>query len=161
MSLLPPSRQAQINLDKAERAYEQARKNYDLKVKQAQADMTEVKINLAKQERTQKEMEEVLKNFDIYAPAPGMVIYKREWNGQKRTVGSEINPWDLTVATLPDLSSLVSKTYVNEIDISKVTPVSRSGWVLMPSRKRNLPDRYYRWPISGNSFPIPMPRCLK
>ncbi len=118
----PPAtiRQAQINLDKATRAYEQARKNYDLKVKQAQADMTEVKINLAKQQRTQIEMRDVLLDFDIYAPAPGMVIYKREWNGQKRTVGSEINPWDLTVATLPDLSSLVSKTYVNEIDISKV-----------------------------------------
>ena len=119
----PPAtiRQAQINLDKAERAYEQARMNYALKVKQAQADMTEVKINLAKQERTKQEMEDVLSDFDIYAPAPGMVIYKREWNGQKRTVGSEINPWDLTVATLPDLSTLVSKTYVNEIDISKVT----------------------------------------
>ncbi len=49
-----------------------------------------------------------------------MVIYKREWSGQKRTVGSEINPWDLTVATLPDMSTMVSKTYVNEIDISKI-----------------------------------------
>ncbi len=119
----PPAtiRQARINLDKAQRAYDQALKNYDLKVKQAQADMTEVKINLAKQQRTRKEMEDVLNDFDIYAPAPGMVIYKREWSGQKRTVGSEINPWDLTVATLPDLSSLVSKTYVNEIDISKIS----------------------------------------
>ena len=31
-----------------------------------------------------------------------------------------ISAWDLTVATLPDLSSLISKTYVNEIDISKI-----------------------------------------
>ena len=45
-------------------------------------------------------MASVLKEFDIMAPAPGMVIYKREWNGQKRTEGSEINPWDMTVATL-------------------------------------------------------------
>lgn len=118
----PPAtiRQAQIDLDKAERAYDQAKRNYELKVRQAQADMKEVSINLSKQQRTKEEMEEVLQNFDIFAPAPGMVIYKKEWNGQKRTVGSEINPWDLTVATLPDLSTLVSKTYVNEIDISKV-----------------------------------------
>jgi hypothetical protein len=66
-------------------------------------------------------MQELLSKFDIYAPASGMVIYKKEWSGQKRTVGSEINPWDLTVATLPDLSTLVSKTYVNEIDISRVS----------------------------------------
>lgn len=118
----PPAtiRQAQINLDKATRAYEQASKNYILKVKQAQADMREVSINLQRQKRTKMEMEEVLKNFDIFAPAPGMVIYKKEWSGQKRTVGSEINSWDLAVATLPDLSSLVSRTYVNEIDISRV-----------------------------------------
>ncbi len=118
----PPAtiRQAQIDLDKAERAYDQAKRNYELKVRQAQADMKEVSINLSKQQRTREEMEEVLQNFDIFAPAPGMVIYKKEWNGQKRTVGSEINPWDLTVATLPDLSTLISKTYINEIDISKV-----------------------------------------
>ena len=49
-----------------------------------------------------------------------MVIYKREWGGDKRKVGSEISPFDPVVATLPDLSSMISKTYVNEIDVSKV-----------------------------------------
>jgi len=118
----PPAtiRQAQISLDKATRAYEQAKKNYTLKVEQSKADMTEVSINLAKSKRRREEMESVLKNFDIKAPSSGMVIYRREWNGQKRTVGSEINTWDLTVAELPDLSTLLSRTYVNEIDISKV-----------------------------------------
>lgn len=118
----PPAtiRQAQINLDKATRAYEQAAKNYELKVRQAQADMKEVSISLQRQQRTRDEMMDVLNKFDIYAPAPGMVIYQKEWNGEKRTVGTEISSWDLTVATLPDLSSLISKTYVNEIDISKV-----------------------------------------
>ena len=118
----PPAtiRQAQINLDKAERAYDQAVKNYQLKVQQYNADMTEVTVDLAKQRRRKAQMEDVLQQFIIHAPAPGMVIYKREWSGQKRTVGSEINPWDLTVATLPDMSTMVSKTYVNEIDISKI-----------------------------------------
>ena len=118
----PPAtiRQAQISLDKAQRAYEQAQKNYNLKVQQSKADMTTVSINLAKQKRRKEDMESVLKNFDIKAPAAGMVIYRRSHNGQKRTIGSEINTWDLTVAELPDLSTLVSKTYVNEIDISRI-----------------------------------------
>jgi len=118
----PPAtiRQAQINLDKSKRAFEQAQMNYKLKVEQARADMTGVSINLAKRTRRKQEMESVLKDFDIKAPASGMVIYQREWNGQKRTVGSEINTWDLTVAELPDLSTLVSRTYVNEIDISRI-----------------------------------------
>jgi len=118
----PPAtiRQAKINLDKATRAYEQAVQNYNLKVEQAKADMTEVSISLEKQKRTKSEMEQVMQSFTIKAPAAGMVIYKREWDGTKRTVGAEIHPWDLTVATLPDMSTMISKTYVNEIDISKI-----------------------------------------
>ena len=119
----PPTtiRQAQINLDKTSRALEQAIQNYELKVQQSMADMTEVTVDLAKQRRRKEMMEAVLQEFVIMAPASGMVIYKREWNGQKRTVGSEISTWDLTVATLPDMSTMISKTYVNEIDISKVS----------------------------------------
>jgi hypothetical protein len=49
-----------------------------------------------------------------------MVIYKRDRTGSKRKVGSSISPWDNVVATLPDMSSMISKTYVNEIDVSKV-----------------------------------------
>jgi HlyD family secretion protein len=118
----PPAtiRQAKINLDKTERAYEQALNTYKLKEEQAKADMTVVSINLAKVKRAKEEMEDLLEKFDIYASAPGMVIYKKEWGGQKRSVGSEIDSWDLAVATLPDLSTLISQTYVNEIDISKV-----------------------------------------
>lgn len=118
----PPAtiRQAEINLDKASRAFEQASKNYKLRVKQSKADMREAELDLARVQRRHDEMASVLKEFDIKAPAPGMVIYRRGWNGQKRTEGSEINPWDMAVATLPDLSKMISKTYVNEIDISKV-----------------------------------------
>lgn len=118
----PPTtiRQAKISLDKAERAYEQALSNYDLKVKQARADIRETELQLAKQRRKVEEMQTIIANFVIKAPSDGMVIYKREWNGAKRKVGSEISPWDPVVATLPDLTSMISKTYVNEIDVSKV-----------------------------------------
>ena len=118
----PPAtiRQAQIELEKAKRAYDQAEKNYGLKVRQAQAEMREAEINMARDQRSKEEMEAVLNMFDIYAPSGGMVIYKKDWSGEKRTAGSEINTWDLAVATLPDLSTMISMTYVNEIDISKL-----------------------------------------
>jgi hypothetical protein len=58
--------------------------------------------------------------FIVRAPKAGMVIYKRNWDGSKQGVGSTLNAWDNVVATLPDLSKMISKTYVNEIDISKV-----------------------------------------
>ncbi len=118
----PPTtiRQARISLDKAQRSYEQSLSNYDLKVQQARADIKDTELQLAKQRRKVDEMEDIIQNFVIKAPSDGMVIYKREWNGAKRKVGSEISPWDPVVATLPDLSSMISKTYVNEIDVSKV-----------------------------------------
>lgn len=118
----PPAtiRQAQIELERATRAYNQAETNYDLRVQQSRAEMREAEINMARDRRSKEEMEEVLQRFDIYAPAGGMVIYKKDWSGQKRTAGTEINTWDLAVATLPDLSTMISMTYVNEIDISKL-----------------------------------------
>jgi multidrug efflux pump subunit AcrA (membrane-fusion protein) len=118
----PPTtiRQAKISLEKAQRSYEQTLSNYDLKVQQARADIKDTQLQLAKQRRKVAEMQDIISKFIIMAPADGMVIYKREWGGAKRKVGSEISPWDPVVATLPDLSSMISKTYVNEIDVSKV-----------------------------------------
>lgn len=118
----PPAtiRQAEISLEKAQRAFNQAQQNYALKERKAKADMRIAELNMSRDLRSKEEMEGVLKLFDIMAPASGMVIYKKDWNGQKRTIGSEINTWDLAVATLPDLSTMISMTYVNEIDISKL-----------------------------------------
>lgn len=118
----PPTtiRQAQISLDKSKRAYEQSTSDYLLKVEQAKADIKDIELQLTKQKRKVGEMQNVIEQFTVRAPSSGMVIYKREWGGSKRKVGSEISPWDPVVATLPDLSSMISKTYVNEIDISKV-----------------------------------------
>jgi hypothetical protein len=65
-------------------------------------------------------MLDVLKQFNVVAPKAGMVIYRRNWDGNKMGVGATINAWDNIVAELPDLTEMISKTYVNEIDISKV-----------------------------------------
>jgi multidrug efflux pump subunit AcrA (membrane-fusion protein) len=62
----------------------------------------------------------VVDEFTVNAPKGGMVIYRRNWDGAKQGVGSTLSAWDNTVATLPDLSEMISKTYVNEIDISKI-----------------------------------------
>jgi HlyD family secretion protein len=114
-------RQATINLEKAGRAYSQALENYDIKKEQNKARILEVAITLNQQERRMRDILEVQDQFTIYAPKSGMVIYQKEWGGQKRKVGSEIDNWDPTIATLPDMSSMMSRTYVNEIDISKIS----------------------------------------
>jgi len=98
----------------------QAVKNYKLKVEQAVAKMVEVSASKDNQKRKQDDLIKIQDEFIVNAPKSGMVIYMKEWGGAKRKVGSTISPWNNVVATLPDLSSMISKTYVNEIDISKV-----------------------------------------
>jgi multidrug efflux pump subunit AcrA (membrane-fusion protein) len=113
-------RQGEIDLDKSQRAYEQALKSYLLKTQQSQVKMKEAEIELQKQQRYREEIMNIINQFVVMAPKKGMVIYLKEWGGNKRKVGSTVDPWQNIVATLPDLSSMISKTYVNEIDIRKI-----------------------------------------
>jgi HlyD family secretion protein len=118
----PPAtqRQAKITLEKAERTYNQAVENYDLRYEKAKAEMQEVGASLQQAKRRKQQMVEILNQFTVKAPKDGMIIYKRNWRGQKTQTGSTIASWDPVVARLPDLTNMISKTYVNEIDVSKI-----------------------------------------
>jgi multidrug efflux pump subunit AcrA (membrane-fusion protein) len=113
-------RQADIDYEKADRALAQAKLDYKTKTEQAQAKMREVGSDFERQKNKVKVIQDIMSGFTIKAPAPGMVIYIKEWNGKKRAQGSSINPWDPGVATLPDLTQMESITYVNEIDVRKL-----------------------------------------
>jgi len=113
-------RQAEIDYEKATRALAQAKTNYVTKTQQAIAKMAEVGSDVQRQRNKLKIVQDVLGNFTIKAPGTGMVIYVKEWNGKKKGVGSQVNAWDPTVATLPDLAEMESLSYVNEIDVRKI-----------------------------------------
>jgi RND family efflux transporter MFP subunit len=114
-------RQAEIDLEKAQRALAQAKMDYKTKTEQAQAKMREVGADVQRQQNILRVATEVSEGFTVKAPAPGMVIYERDWSGKKKTAGSQVNVWDGgVVATLPDLSLMESMTYVNEIDVRRV-----------------------------------------
>jgi RND family efflux transporter MFP subunit len=114
-------RQTEIDHEKAERALAQARMDYKTRTEQAQAKMREVGADVQRSRNKLSVVDQVMSEFTIRAPAGGMVIYVKEWNGKKKTAGSQINPWDPTVATLPDMSTMETITYVNEIDVRKIS----------------------------------------
>lgn len=118
----PPAtvKQNEINLEKAKRSYEQATENYKIKLEQNKAKMADVAAELRKAQRELNNLEELGNSFTVYAPEDGMVIYTKGWDGKQVKAGSQINSWNPTVATLPDLSKMVSKTYINEVDVRKV-----------------------------------------
>jgi RND family efflux transporter MFP subunit len=113
-------RQAEIDLEKAQRALAQAKLDYKTRTEQAQAKMREVGADRDRQKNLLTVVQDVMANFTIRAPAPGMVTYVKEWNGKKKTTGSQVNAWEPAVATLPDLTQMESITYVNEIDVRKI-----------------------------------------
>jgi multidrug efflux pump subunit AcrA (membrane-fusion protein) len=118
----PPAtiKQAKIELDKSVRDLAQAKENYKIKVRQAQTKMDIVAANLAKEQSSVNSMKKLMDEFFIKAPETGMLVYHRDWDGKKKREGSTIQTWNPIVATLPDLSSMISKTYINEIDIRKL-----------------------------------------
>lgn len=118
----PPAtiKQAELELEKAQRALEQGREEYKLILRKSRSEMAQAVANLKDDQMDLKQLQDLMKEFMIRAPENGMVIYERERNGRKKGEGSQISAWDPVVATLPDLSSMVSLTYVNEVDISRV-----------------------------------------
>jgi multidrug efflux pump subunit AcrA (membrane-fusion protein) len=119
----PPAirRQAEIDYERSQRNYQQAVKNYKTKTQQAIAKIKAVEVDFMKERQRFEMLLSVIGEFTIKAPAVGMVIYAREWNGKKKVVGSTVSPWEPSVATLPDLKVMESITYINEVDIQKIT----------------------------------------
>ncbi len=120
----PPAtiKQDEYELEKAERNYVQAKENYKIKIKQNIAKMQEVNADLQKDVQQLRDMQGLADQFSIRAPEDGMVIYTKSWDNSVIKTGSQVWVWNPTVATLPDMSSMISKTYINEVDVRKVKP---------------------------------------
>jgi len=129
-------------LEKLKRDKVRAIENYDLKIQQAKAKMVEETADLKRRQDRYNRMVALLQDFTIRAPQDGMVIYAKGGFGGDRIIeGSTISPWNPEVAQLPDLSSMISTTFINEVDIRKVKSGRRwkLGW--MPSQIKNFQAR--------------------
>jgi hypothetical protein len=113
-------RQAEIDYEKAVRGLAQARADFITRRAQAQAKLREVGAEQQRLTNLLAIVQTVMDGFTIRAPAGGMMIYAKEWDGRKRTVGSQVSSWDPTIATLPDFSVMESVTHINELDVKRV-----------------------------------------
>lgn len=113
-------KQAQAEYERSRRQYEQAKTEYKLNLTSAISKVQRENIRIQKGNRDVELHREIMKEFEIYAPEDGMVIYRKGRNGEKSGVGAMLNVWELIVAELPDLTLLNSKTFVNEVDIRKI-----------------------------------------
>lgn len=111
--------QKEIDLQKNERDYRQAESKYLLEKDKAVAKIAEINADLKQNNTKLERLVKLAGEFRINAPKDGMIIYAKSWRG-KVSAGSQVSSWDPVVAELPDLSEMMSKTYVNEVDVSNV-----------------------------------------
>lgn len=111
----------ELEYEKAQRTLSQKLDNYKTKQIQAKTKMQIIGSDLAQMQNKMKQLTDVLSQLTIMAPKGGMVIYDKNWDGSKKSVGTIIQLWDGgTVATLPDLTQMEAVTYVNEVDVQKI-----------------------------------------
>lgn len=113
-------KKAQMDLTKVERKLEGNIKGLEMRNRQLSSQMERRNID---QRLKKKRVDDLLKLYDaltIKAPKSGMVLYAKDRYGVKVQVGSVLTPWNAVITTLPDMTKLISETFVNEIDIAKI-----------------------------------------
>ncbi len=103
----------QLSLNKAKQELESQKiiqkselSKMDLQVQQDKASLQKAQRDLAA--------------LTITAPKEGLVVYETNWSsGRKLMIGDTPSP-GMPLVSLPDLSTMQSITYVNEVDISRV-----------------------------------------
>ena len=118
----PPAtiRKAELDLEKQKRTLDQLTRQYERREAQIGVNIIRQNDRVSIAETTIEDLEYFLSQFTIRAPSDGMIVYARDRRGVKRRTGSSINQWDLVVATLPDLSSMLSKIYISEVEIRRI-----------------------------------------
>ena len=113
-------RQAQIALEKANLNINTQKRNYEKEVQRERIKITRIKKRLDYEVHKKEMLEELRKQLMITSPSSGMVVYGKSWSGRKIKVNDDVGPWMPLIATIPDLSTLISETIVKEIDIAKI-----------------------------------------
>lgn len=115
-------RKAQMTYKKAENLIAKKQRDYLL-------EQNKLKMQVARSEERVKRSTERISKFQqamqaarITAPEDGIVIFGESWDGTKYSKDGDISTWSNgpPIATLPDMSEVISETYVKEIDISKI-----------------------------------------
>jgi multidrug efflux pump subunit AcrA (membrane-fusion protein) len=113
-------RQSKLDVERSLRDLEQKKRNYTLKQKQDEYKVYRAYEKVKTKQNKVDDINKLFKVLDVKAPKPGLVIYSFDRFGKKIKAGSTISRWRPKIAELPDLSSMISKTFINEIDISKI-----------------------------------------
>lgn len=113
-------KKAEMDFDKAKRKLQQEQKAYGLKKKQEENKVDRKYINYRQISERHVELQKLFEGLEITAPKAGILTYfKQSWGDVTKT-GTKVGMYNTIIATIPEMTNLISRTYINEIDISKV-----------------------------------------
>ncbi|HCY41717.1 MAG TPA: hypothetical protein DHV48_10235 [Prolixibacteraceae bacterium] len=113
-------RKTQMSYQKAEMNIEKIRRDYLL-------DRNRLKIQVGRYQQRANQLQMQIEKYQkalaatkITAPEDGIVMFAKDWSGKSYGKDTEISIWRPLIATLPDMSVVITETYIREIDIAKV-----------------------------------------
>ncbi len=108
--------------EEAKMEYELAELNFAARLEQLKADVDKAEVEVDRSSEKVKKAKRELEQMTIKAPIPGLVVYLEIWKGGTMDKVQEgDSPWPgQGLINIPDLSEMIVKTTVSEVDASKV-----------------------------------------
>ncbi|HPE75691.1 MAG TPA: HlyD family efflux transporter periplasmic adaptor subunit [Draconibacterium sp.] len=113
-------RKGEMDLDKAKRKLEQVIAAYELITQQETNKVTRKFINYKQVRERVDALNQLIDALIIYSPRAGIISYYQYQFGGTVKTGSNVSQWNPIIATFPDMNNLITKTFINEIDISLI-----------------------------------------
>lgn len=114
-------RKSQMAYQKAEIDLDRMRRDYLLEKNKQKTRVSRMESQVEQYDKMIKKYQMAMASTRIMAPEDGIIMFAKDWMGKKLSKDSEIGPWNPLIATLPDMSVVISESYIKEIDIAKVS----------------------------------------
>jgi HlyD family secretion protein len=112
----------QLDLKRAETDLAKAEADLDAQRQESAAELKLQRIELEKSRREIREAEKAIAVLSLRAPRDGIVLTgEHPWEGRKVEAGDSVWP-GMTVATLPDLASLIVEADLSDVDDGRIAP---------------------------------------
>lgn len=115
-------RKAQMTYQKAENEISKKRRDYILEQNKLKTQVGRSEERVDRSNEKLEKFQQAMQSTRITAPEDGIVIFGKSWEGKKFSKDDNVYTYEFApaIATLPDMSSVISEIFVKEIDISKI-----------------------------------------
>jgi HlyD family secretion protein len=114
--------EAPLIKQEAEKELELTRMRVETELAGLGTDIKKLEVEVGRAEEKIEDAQKDIENLTVRAPIPGLVVFPEVWKGgQSGKMQEGDQPWPgQTIIDLPDLSTMLVKTTVNEVDVSKL-----------------------------------------